>query len=47
MGVYGRGHLVVSLSRESMSAAGMGCERRFVRWVLRRIGTASGHPGVS
>ncbi len=31
----------------SMCAEGMGCERRWVRWVLLGIGTANGHPGVS
>ncbi len=29
-----------------MCAEGMGCGRRWVRWVLRGTGTASGHPGV-
>ncbi len=27
-------------------AEGMGCGRRWVIWVLRGTGTASGHPGV-
>ncbi len=31
--------------RGSMCAEGMGCGRRWVRWVLRGTGTASGHPG--
>ncbi len=30
-----------------MCAEGMGCERRWVRWVLRRTEIASGHPGVT
>ncbi len=42
-GVYGKGHLGVNFLRGSMCAEGMGCERR---WVLRGMGTASGHPGV-
>ncbi len=32
--------------RGSMCAEGMGRGRRWVRWVLRGTGTASGHPGV-
>ncbi len=47
MGVYGKGHLGGSFSRGSMCTEGMGCERRWVRWVLRGTETASGHPGVS
>ncbi len=47
VGVYGKGHLGVRFLRGSMCAEGMGCERRWVRWVLRGTGTASGHPGVS
>ncbi len=47
MGVYGRGHLGVFFLRGSMSAEGMGCERRWVRCAVRGTGTASGHPGVS
>ncbi len=31
VGVYGKGHLGVSLLRGSMCAEGMGCERRWVR----------------
>ncbi len=31
----------------STCAEGISCERRWVRWVLRGTGTASGHPGVS
>ncbi len=31
---------------ERMCAEGMGGGRRWVRWVLRGTGTASGHPGV-
>ncbi len=46
-GVYGKGHLDVSVLRGLMCAEGMGCERRLVRWVVRGTGTASGHPGVS
>ncbi len=30
----------------SMCAEGMCCGRRWARWVLRRIGTANGNPGV-
>ncbi len=30
----------------SVRAEGMGCGRRWVRWVLRGTGTASGDPGV-
>ncbi len=40
-GVYGKGHLGVDFLRGSMCAEGMGCERMWVRWVLRGIGTAS------
>ncbi len=29
-----------------MCAEGMGCGRRWVRWVLRGTGTASGHPRI-
>ncbi len=29
-----------------MCAEGMGCERRWVRWVLQGTGAASGHPRV-
>ncbi len=32
--------------RGSMCAEGMGCGRRWVRWVLRGTGTVTGHPGV-
>ncbi len=46
-GVYRKGHLGVSFLRGSMWTEGVGCERRWVRWVLRGTGTASGHPGVS
>ncbi len=31
----------------SMCADGMGCEKGWVRWVPRVIGTAIGHPAVS
>ncbi len=44
VGVYGKGHLVGSFLRGSMCLEGMGCERRWVRWVLRGTETASGHP---
>ncbi len=47
MGVYEKGHLGVSFLRGSMCAEGMGCESRWVRWVLRGTGNSSGHPGVS
>ncbi len=47
MGVYGKGHLGVSFLRGSMCAEVMGCERRWVRCVLRGTGTASRHPEVS
>ncbi len=46
-GVYGKGHLGVSFLRGSICAEGMGCERRWVKWVFRGTGTAGGHPGVS
>ncbi len=45
-GVCGRGHLGVSFLRRSMCAKGMGCERRWVRWVLRGTETVSGHPRI-
>ncbi len=45
-GVYRKGHLGVSFLCGSMCAEGMGCERRWVRWILRGTWTASGHPGV-
>ncbi len=47
MGLYGKGHLGVSFLRGSLCAKGMGCERRWVKWVLRGTGTGSGHPRVS
>ncbi len=40
------GSLGCDFLRGSMSAEGMGCGRRWVRWVLRGTETASGHPGV-
>ncbi len=40
------GSLGCEFLRGSMCAEGMGCRRRWVRWVLRGTGTASGHPGV-
>ncbi len=46
-GLYGKGHLGVRFFRGSMCVEGMGCKRRWVRWVLRGTGTAPGHPGVS
>ncbi len=45
-GVYGKGHLGVSFLHGSICAEGMGRER-WVRWVLRVTGTASGYPAVS
>ncbi len=36
----------VWILRGSTCAEGMGCGRRWVRWVLRGTGIASGHPGV-
>ncbi len=44
---YTESGIWVCFLRGSMCAEGMGCERRWVRWVLRGTGTASGHPGVS
>ncbi len=41
--VYGKGHLSVRFLRGSTCAEGMGCERWWVRWILRGTGTASGH----
>ncbi len=46
MGVYGKGQLGVNFLRGSMCAEEMGCGRRWVRWVLRGTGTASGHPRI-
>ncbi len=46
MGVYGKGHLGVIFLRGSVCAEGMGCERRWVRSVIRGTGTVSGHPGI-
>ncbi len=40
------GSLGCEFLRGWMCAKGMGCGRRWVRWVLRGTGTASGHPGV-
>ncbi len=42
VGVYGKGHLGVSFLRGSICAEGMGCERRWVRWVLREQGLPVG-----
>ncbi len=44
-GFLGRVILVFFL-RRPMGAKGMGCERRWVRWVLRGTGAASGHPRI-
>ncbi len=44
--VYVKGHLGVRFLLGCMCAEGMGCGRRWVIWVLRGTGTASGHPGV-
>ncbi len=41
-GVYGKGHLGVSFLRGSACAEGMGCARRWVRWVLREQGLPVG-----
>ncbi len=38
VGTYGKGHLV--FLRGPMCAEGMGCRRRWIRWVLRGTGTA-------
>ncbi len=38
------GSLGCAFLRLLMYAEGMGCGRRWVRWVLRGIGTASEHP---
>ncbi len=46
MGINGKGDLSVSVLRGLMCVGGMGCVRRWVRWVLGGAGTASGHPGV-
>ncbi len=46
-GVYGKSNLGVTFLRGPMCAEGMGCKRRWVRWVLWGTGTAPGHPGVS
>ncbi len=45
MGIW-EGSLGFEFLRGSMCAEGMGCGRRWVRWVIRGTGTASGHPGV-
>ncbi len=46
-GFEGEGHLGMSFFfRGSMYAEGMGCGKRWVIWVLRGTGTASGRPGV-
>ncbi len=46
MGVW-EGSLVCEFLRGSMCAEGMGCERKWVKWVLRGTGTAGRHTGVS
>ncbi len=40
------GSLGCEFLRGWMCAEGMGCGRRWITWVLRGTGTASGHPGV-
>ncbi len=45
VGVW-KGSVRCEFLRGSMCAEGMGCGRRWVRWVLRGTGIASGHPGV-
>ncbi len=45
-GEYGKVHLGVSFLRGSIGAEEMGCDRRWLRCVLRGIGTASVHLGV-
>ncbi len=47
LGVYGMGHLGVNFLHGSMCAEGMGCGRRWVRWVLWGKGTTNRHPVVS
>ncbi len=47
VGLCGKGNLGESILRGSTCTKGMGCERRWVRWVLRGTGTVSGYPGVS
>ncbi len=44
MGIW-EGSLGCEFLRGSICAEGMGCGRRWVKWVLRGTGTASGHPG--
>ncbi len=44
-GYIGKDHLGVNFC-VGLCAEGMGCGRRWVRWVLRGALTASGHPGV-
>ncbi len=41
------GSLVCEFLRGSTCAEGMGCERKWVKWVLRGTGTTGRHPGVS
>ncbi len=45
VGVW-EGSLIREFLRGLMCAEWMGCGSRWVRWVLRGTGTASGHPGV-
>ncbi len=47
LGAYGKGHSGVRFLHESMCAEGMGCGRRWIRWVSRGTGTACGYPGAS
>ncbi len=48
VGVYIKGHLGMNFFlRRPMCAEGMGCGRRWVRWVLWGTVAVSGHPGVS
>ncbi len=47
VGVYGKDHFDVGFLRRSMCAEGMCCAWRWVRWVLRGTGTASGHPSIA
>ncbi len=46
MGIW-EGSLGCEFLRGSMCAEGMGYGRRWVRWVLRGTGTATGRPEVS
>ncbi len=46
MGIW-EGSLGCEFLRGWMRAEGIGCGRRWVRWVLQGTGTASGHPALS